>query len=108
VHAAPPIQTTVVAVSPSGAHRPFRDGRAWRGDRLRVTIRDARTPNGIALTGRVCFTVRAAHSTECERFQFGRTVLNTIEFVVERRSGAIVSWYQGSQLLATRRLRVTG
>jgi len=105
---APPIQTTVVAVSPSHAHRPFRDGRAWRGDRVRLTIRDARAPDGIALTGRVCFTVPAIHSTACERFQFGRTVLNTIEFVVERKAGVVVSWYQGSQLLATRRLRVTG
>jgi hypothetical protein len=75
---------------------------------VRVTIRDARAPAGIALTGRVCFTVPAVHSTECARFQFGRSVLSEVEFVVERRAGAVLSWYQGSQLLATRRLRVTG
>jgi hypothetical protein len=80
----------------------------WLGDRVRVTIKDASLPSSIVLTGRVCFSVPAFHSTRCERFQFGRTVLRTVTFRVVYNARAVVSWYQRAQLLATRKLRVTG
>jgi hypothetical protein len=108
VVAAPPVQTTVVAVSPSHQHRPFTDGRVWLGDRVRVTIKDQSLPASIVLTGRVCFSVPAFQSTHCERFQFGQKVMKTITFRVSYNAAAIISWYQRAQLLAKRKLRITG
>jgi hypothetical protein len=108
VLAPPPIQTTVVAVSPQRQHRPFRDGRMWLGDRVHVTIKDAQLPESVVLTGRVCFTVSLFHSTRCNRFQFGRNVLKTVGFTVEYNANAVVRWYQRDKLLATRSMRIVG
>jgi hypothetical protein len=104
----PPVRTTVVAVSPRHAHRPFGDGRAWVGDRLQTTIRDPDLPGSLVMTVRVCFTVPAAHVVDCRRIQFGRTVLQTVTFAVRSAAAATIRWYQATHLLATRKLRVTG
>ena len=99
------VETRVVAVS--RAHAPYRDGRFERGDAIEVSIRDTTMPPADSLAYRVCITFPKLYDTRCQHatldcFWPG----DPVRFANAANGAAIVRWYNRSNLIAQRKLRL--
>jgi hypothetical protein len=109
VDATPPyVQTRVVAVSAAAAHRPYRDGRFWLGDTIRLSIRDTTMPPGDELRYRVCISFPHLRRGRCRDAMLTNMWRRPVSFFAAANDEVIARWWNGKHLIAERKLRITG